>query len=37
MQAKTPEWAVYGKGIQGDGGFDPNEIHFRKGDSRSVR
>lgn len=29
--AKTPEWAVFGKGIPGDGGFDPNETHFRRG------
>jgi len=33
---KTPEWAVFGKGMLGDGGFDPAETHFRKGDSRSV-
>ncbi|EKX50014.1 hypothetical protein GUITHDRAFT_85567 [Guillardia theta CCMP2712] len=32
---KTPEWAVYGRGIPGDGGFDPAEIHYRKGDSRT--
>jgi hypothetical protein len=26
----TPEWAVFGKGIPGDGGFDPAELHFRR-------
>ncbi|KAJ1490462.1 hypothetical protein T484DRAFT_3331391 [Baffinella frigidus] len=32
--AKTPEWAVFGRGDANDGGFDPAEIHYRKGDSR---
>lgn len=29
--SKTPEWAVFGKGTPGDGGFDPAETHFRRG------
>jgi len=29
--APTPDWAVYGQGIPGDGGFDPNEVHYRRG------
>ena len=37
VQVKTPEWAVFGRGMLGDGGFDPAETHHRKGDSRSVR
>lgn len=27
----TPEWAEFGKGIDGDGGFDPDEVHVRRG------
>jgi tRNA wybutosine-synthesizing protein 1 len=34
--ARTPDWAIFGKGIPGDGGFNPAETHYRKGDSRSV-
>jgi tRNA wybutosine-synthesizing protein 1 len=35
--APTPEWAVYGRGIAGDGGFDPSEFHYRRGAAAKAR
>ena len=35
--APTPEWAVYGQGIAGDGGFDPSEVHYRRGAAAKAR